>query len=123
MGGLTASERYAFDVAGYLVRRGALKRRELAELNAAVDALHVPEPGDDIASQRFGGHLHRSRAFVALLDHPAVFDVLVELCGPVLRLDHSYGIVMRAGTLDLAVNRRRQSLPLRPFLQHRLGVA
>ena len=49
VGGLTASERYAFDVAGYLVRRAALNRREVAALNDAVDGLRVPVPGDDIA--------------------------------------------------------------------------
>src|SRR6202045_1408363 len=32
-------------------------------------------------------------------------------------------IVVRPGALDLAVHRRRQALALRPFLQHRLGVA
>jgi len=104
VGGLTASERYAFDVAGYLVRRGVLRPKELAALNAAVDALALPVPGDDLASQRFAGHLHRSAAFVALLDHPAVFDVLVEVCGPVLRLDHAYGIVMAPGTGGLGLH-------------------
>src|ERR1700682_5175809 len=32
-------------------------------------------------------------------------------------------IVMRPGALDLAIDRRRQPLALRPFLQHRLGIA
>src|SRR3954465_5744431 len=30
---------------------------------------------------------------------------------------------MRPGALDLAINRRRQTLALRPFLQHGLGIA
>ena len=30
---------------------------------------------------------------------------------------------MRAGALDLAIDRRRQALALRPFLQHGLGIA
>jgi hypothetical protein len=102
--GLTASERYAFDIAGYVVRHGALSSRELATLNAAVDALVLPAAGHDLASQRFSGHLPRSPAFVALLDHPAVFDVLAELCGPVLRLDHAYGIVMAPGTGGLGLH-------------------
>ena len=103
MGGLTASERYAFDVAGYLVRRGALRAREVAALNDAIDAL-VVRPGHDVRSQRFTDHLHRSPAFVSLLDHPAVLDVLVELCGPALRLDHAYGIVMAPGTSGLGLH-------------------
>src|ERR1700687_1347364 len=37
--------------------------------------------------------------------------------------DAKLRIVMRPGTFDLAINRRRQPLALRPFLQHRLGIA
>src|ERR1700730_12381639 len=37
--------------------------------------------------------------------------------------DAELRIVMRPGALDLAIDRRRQSLALRPFLQHRLGLA
>jgi ectoine hydroxylase-related dioxygenase (phytanoyl-CoA dioxygenase family) len=70
-------------------------------LNAAVDDLSLPPPADTIQSQRFTGHLLRSPHFVALLDHAAVFDVLVELCGPQLRLDHTYGIVMAPQTEGL----------------------
>src|SRR5258708_29975075 len=33
------------------------------------------------------------------------------------------GIVMRPGALDLAIDRRRQPLALRPLLQHGLGIA
>jgi Phytanoyl-CoA dioxygenase (PhyH) len=101
MGGLTDAERYAFDVQGFLVRRAALEPAEVSALNKAVDALRTPPPGDTIQTQRFSGHLPSSPAFVALLDHPAVFDVLTELCGPTLRLDHSYGIVMAPGTSGL----------------------
>src|SRR6516162_9816361 len=32
-------------------------------------------------------------------------------------------IVMRPGAFDLAIDRRRQALALRPLLQHRLGIA
>jgi ectoine hydroxylase-related dioxygenase (phytanoyl-CoA dioxygenase family) len=98
---MTEAERYAFDVRGYLVRRGALSRREVAALNAAVDDLSLPPPADTIQSQRFTGHLLHSPHFVALLDHAAVFDVLVELCGAQLRLDHTYGIRMAPGTEGL----------------------
>ncbi|NJM26037.1 MAG: hypothetical protein HC859_11670, partial [Bacteroidia bacterium] len=55
----------------------------------------------DIMSQRFSGHLARHPAFLALLDHPAVIDVVTELCGPTVRLDHAYGIVMDPGNVGL----------------------
>ncbi len=104
MGPLTDRERYELDVQGYLVRPAALSPREVTELLAAVDALRLPPPRDTIQSQRFRDHLHTSPAFVALLDHPAVFDVLVELTGPGLRLDHAYGIVMAPGTSGLQLH-------------------
>src|SRR5205823_11309446 len=37
--------------------------------------------------------------------------------------DAELRIVVRSGTLDLAIDRRRHSPALRPFLQHRLGIA
>src|SRR3954452_19343738 len=104
MGGLTEAERYAFDLRGYVVRRGVLTRSEVGALDAAVDALRLPPPGDTIQSQRFRDHLAASPAFVALLDHPAVLDVVIELCGPHARLDHAYGIVMAPGTSGLGLH-------------------
>src|SRR3984957_1172067 len=37
--------------------------------------------------------------------------------------DPELRIVMRPGALDLVIDRRRQTFALRPFLQHRLGIA
>ena len=37
--------------------------------------------------------------------------------------DAEFRIVVRAGALHLAIGRRRQAAPLRPFLQHGLGIA
>jgi hypothetical protein len=104
VGPLTERERWFFDVHGYLVRRRALSPAAVGALVRAVDALAVPTPGPSITSQRFNGHLFTDPAFVALLDHPAVFDVLTELCGAGLRLDHSYGIVMSPGTEGLGLH-------------------
>jgi hypothetical protein len=104
VGPLTDAERYTFDLQGYLVRKAVLTGRDVAALNAAVDALQVPPPADTIQSQRFNGHLPSSPAFRALIDHPAVFDVVLELCGPHVRLDHAYGIVMAPGTRGLGLH-------------------
>ncbi len=98
---LSDRERFELDVRGFLVRRGVLGARDLSALTAAVDALRLPPARDTIQSQRFRDHLHTSPAFVALLDHPAVIDVVLELCGPGARLDHAYGIVMSPGTSGL----------------------
>src|SRR5580704_10962287 len=37
--------------------------------------------------------------------------------------DPELRVVMRPGTFDLVIDRRRQTFALRPFLQHRLGIA
>ena len=104
MGPLSDAERYEFDVRGLLVRRGALTADEVGSLNSAVDGLVLAEPAETIQSQRFSGHLGRAAAFQALIDHPAVLDVVVELCGRHVRLDHAYGIVMAPGTSGLGLH-------------------
>lgn len=101
---LTDAERYHFDLHGFLVRHSALTTADVAELNAAIDALGPPAAGDTIQSQRFSDHLGASVAFRALIDHPAVIDVVRELCGAHVRLDHAYGIVMAPGTSGLGLH-------------------
>lgn len=102
MGPFTDEERYRFDLQGFLVRRGALGLAEVAELNDAVHQLGPLVPNSaDIMSQRFSNHLGRHPAFVRLLDHPAVIDLVAELCGRSARLDHAYGIVMDPGNVGL----------------------
>jgi ectoine hydroxylase-related dioxygenase (phytanoyl-CoA dioxygenase family) len=103
-GPLTERERYAFDLQGFLVRRGALGRNELKRLRAAVEGLQLPRAASSIQSQRFNGHLARDAAFRDLLDHPAVLEPLLELCGPALRLDHAYGITMASGSAGLGLH-------------------
>ena len=100
VGGLSDAERYYLDVNGFLVRRGVLGRRDLATLRRCVDDLAV-HPGTTVASQRFAGHLAQAAPFRALIDHEAVFAVVRELCGPHVRLDHAYGIVMAPNTAGL----------------------
>ena len=101
---MTPEERYRFDIQGYLVRRGVLSHGDIEALNVAIDLLNVPEPGDDIMSQRFGSHLTSARRFRDLLDHDGIFDIVVELCGRNVRLDHAYGIIMRPGTNGLGLH-------------------
>ena len=101
---MTPEERYRFDIQGFLVRRGVLSPGDLEALNVAVDMVHTAEPGDDIMSQRFVGHLVAARRFRDLLDHDGIFDIIVELCGHNARLDHAYGIVMRPGTSGLGLH-------------------
>lgn len=104
VGPLTAGERYEFDLHGFVVRRGVLTRNEVRLLRLAVVELGLARAGSTVQSQRFSGHLDHDAAFRDLIDHPAVLDVLIEMCGPNVRLDHAYGITMAPGTAGLGVH-------------------
>lgn len=101
---LSDLERYFFDLYGYLVRHEALSPAEVAALNAAVDRLRLPTPGGDLDSQRFVGFLDGEQVFRDLLDHDAILEPILEMCGPKARLDHAYGITMSPGTGGLGLH-------------------
>lgn len=101
---MTPEERYRFDLQGYLVRRSALSTNDVDALNVAVDMLNAPQPCSDLMSQRYTNHLTAARKFRDLIDHEAILDIVVELCGPGVRLDHSYGIIMNPGQSGLALH-------------------
>jgi ectoine hydroxylase-related dioxygenase (phytanoyl-CoA dioxygenase family) len=101
---LSDLERYFFDLYGYVVRHGALSPTEVDALNAAIDRLAVPVPGDSLESQRFVGFLDGEQVFRDLIDHESILEPILEMCGPTARLDHAYGIVMSPGTGGLGLH-------------------
>lgn len=107
MPGLSALDRYALDVRGFHLFEDVLDAAAVGALRDALAAQDLPEPGDSVASQRFGWHgelLRWHQGFRDLLDHPLVADVLAALVGPHVRLDHAYGIAMAPGTSGLGVH-------------------
>lgn len=101
---LTDEERYRFDLQGFLVRRGVLSGAEIAQVHEQIDGLNLPAPGESVQSQRFTGLLEAGGLLRNLVDHDAVLDVVREFCGPQVRLDHAYGIVMAPGTAGLGLH-------------------
>ena len=91
-------ERYLFDLQGYLIIEDVLTKAEVAKLNLLIDAQALPTPGVGTQSARFGGYLSWGKPFVNLLDHPRMMAYLRVILGDGFRLDHYYGIHMRAGT-------------------------
>ncbi|MFZ1755245.1 MAG: phytanoyl-CoA dioxygenase family protein [Caldilineaceae bacterium] len=91
-------QRYLFDLRGYLIIPDVLSPAEVAELNRLIDAQNLSGPGGDTNSARFGDFLNWDKAFCALLDHPRLMPILKTILGDGFRLDHYYGIYMRAGT-------------------------
>ena len=103
--GLTAQQRYFFDVNGYVVLDGVLPRRDVEHLDAMVEAQRLMPPGPSIESQRFGDEFLRWDAgFRDLLDHRAVLPALRDLLGTFLRLDHAYGIRMAPRSSGLGLH-------------------
>ena len=103
--GLSAQERYFFDVHGYLVIDGVLPRDDALRLNEVISGRRLPRPGDSVGSQRFGADfLLWDQQFRDLLDHPAVLPRLRDLVGDFLRLDHAYGIVMAPESAGLGLH-------------------
>ncbi|MGH2355875.1 MAG: phytanoyl-CoA dioxygenase family protein [Chloroflexota bacterium] len=97
-------ERYLFDLQGFLVLPGVLPLGEVQALNDLIDQQGLPDPGEDVRSQRFGGFLRWGQPFRDLLDHPRTLPYLKELLDPGVRLDHCYGIYMRQGSSGLSLH-------------------
>jgi hypothetical protein len=94
--GMTAEERFLFDLRGYLVIRQVLSAVEVAALNAVAET-KIPA----LAGRPNYGRIFRasawSRAYQTLMDHPRILPYLVELIGPRFRLDHDFCIFVSKG--------------------------
>ena len=91
-------EKYLFDLRGYLILDDVLSPAEVAELNRLIDAQGLEGPGLETKQARFGGFLSWGQPFCGLLDHAQIMPRLKFILGDGFRLDHYYGIYMRAGT-------------------------
>ena len=94
------TERYLFDLQGYLVIEDVLSCDEIAIINELFDQQELPPPGK---SSRFGaapdgaGFLEWGQPLCDLLDHPSIMPVLRFRLGDCFRLDRLYGMYMRQG--------------------------
>jgi len=108
--GMTASEKYLFDLQGFLVVRGVLSPEELSAANAAVDHSNASLKerkgelrnsngtaqqfsGDGSTGRRESGSILQwpkphADVFRSVLDHPKLVPYFTELCGRGYRMDH-----------------------------------
>jgi len=100
---MNETEKYLFDIQGYLIVEDALTADEVRALNRLVDAQNLPDPGLESSKGRFNHFLDWGEVFCTLLDHPILMPYLKALLGDGFRLDHYYGIYLRkgAGPLNL----------------------
>ena len=118
---MNEEERYLFDLRGYLVIQEVLPPAGLAELNRLMDCQELAQPGDDTLSARFGGFLAWGQVYCDLLDHDRIMPYLKAVLGDGFRLDHYYGIYMRAGTESLRLHGGNTPYDPSEFYQFRDG--
>jgi hypothetical protein len=97
MDSMTQEQKFLFDLNGFLVVPGVLPADQVARMLADLDAHGVKDPDNDAFASRFGSFLEWSDDWRGLVDHDRLLPVLRELCGEKFRLDHAYGMAMRAG--------------------------
>ncbi|MBA3685580.1 MAG: phytanoyl-CoA dioxygenase family protein [Planctomycetes bacterium] len=93
---MTDEQRFLFDLQGYLVIEGALPPEQVERMRATMDAHGISKPSNDPGRSRFSGFLDWGPEWRALLDHPRTLPVLRGVIGEKFRLDHVYGMAMRA---------------------------
>jgi len=125
VGGLSALDRYRFDLAGYLVFEEVLDRPTVERLRSVIDSRGLPPAGETIQRQRFGQAgqmLDWDPGFCDLIDHPLALALIGELIGPYVRLDHAYGITMDPGTSGLGLHGPIEPFDSAQYYVHRMGV-
>ena len=117
--GMTATERYLFDLNGYLIVPGVLSQSEVREINEVIDRalpswdlearagfIHTGYDEETTLkgnSDPAGGPVYFYGGLVLdwgapirrLVGHQKILSHLIELIGPRLRLDHQYAILMK----------------------------
>lgn len=109
---VSETERYFFDVNGYLVVKDALSKRERDGINAAIDRGVYNRPEHKTAQGHYETYLDNNTALRGLIDNPRVLPYLHAFMGAEraesyampgqppspIRLDHSYFIFSEPGT-------------------------
>lgn len=96
MESMTDEQRYLFDLNGYLVLERVLPPEQAARMRGEMHEHGVRDAANDPSKSRFGGFLEWGPDWRELIDHPAVLPVLRGIIGGKFRLDHAYGMAMRA---------------------------
>lgn len=94
---LTEAQRRQWAIDGYLLIKGALDQPHVARLTRALDALydrHVTQAGADPAKGLDRRNvIEDDDTFVELIDHPAVFGIVLDLLDPYIQLSMAEAVV------------------------------
>lgn len=99
---LTPEQRDAWTRDGYLILKGALSKGEVAALRKQVDRIHRLEKGTNTKKANARALDRRNilpyhDGFVDLIDHAAVFPVVLDLMGPYIQLSMAQVLVRPGG--------------------------
>lgn len=111
---MDSTERYLFDLQGFIVVEHAIAPEHLQTLNAVMDAQLQKADRMTQPWVRFNGLLHWHTAYQALIDNPRIMPYLVELLGNNLRLDHDYAHVIRRGLGPIGAELHGGGVPFDP---------
>jgi hypothetical protein len=92
-----ATERYLFDLNGYLAVPGALSSATLGAINELMDDRIASDVPADATTHRFADVLDWGPEVRALIDHEPIAGYLDEFLGTGYRLDHDYADLIRSG--------------------------
>jgi hypothetical protein len=111
---MDATERYLFDLNGYLALPGVLSAEILSTINGLMDERIASDVGPDATTHRFGDVLGWGQAVRALIDHEPILPYLQEILGPGFRLDHDYADLIRSGTGPIGTRLHGGAVPFDP---------
>jgi len=97
---MTPEQRFIFDVQGYIIIPGVLAPERVQRMVADMEEHGVGEVENGWSKARFHSFLSWGEEWRALIDVPIILPILFELLGPRFRLDHAYGMAMRADEKD-----------------------
>ena len=108
------TERYLFDLNGYLALPGALPAATVASLNALMDERITRDVPPDAMTYRFADVLDWGPEVRALIDHEPTMAYLDEFLGTGYRLDHDYADLIRRGKGPIGTQLHGGAVPFDP---------
>jgi hypothetical protein len=108
------TDRYLFDLQGYVTVPEALSAAELDLLNGIFDEHIAAEVAPAESTHRFGALLDWGPAFLDLIDQATVTPILAAILGPKFRLDHEYADLIRRGKGPIGTRLHGGATPFDP---------
>lgn len=111
---MDATERYLFDLNGYLAIPGALSAGQLDAINGLMDERIARDVPSESTAHRFADVLDWGRAVRELIDHEPILPYLEEILGSDFRLDHDYADLIRGGKGPIGTRLHGGAVPFDP---------